>query len=234
MTVKTRLLYAEDDETLSFVTCDNLLLRGYAVEHAADGAIAMEKFETNRFDLCILDVMLPKLDGFSLAKKIREKNPHIPIIFLTARSGREDKILGLTIGGDDYITKPYSIEELVLKIEIFIKRPRIVEPVKEDSDPAKIGQFRFDSGNQRLTGGGEAIALTHRETLLLQMLASRAGSIVKREEILLNVWGNDQYYSSRSLDVFISRLRKILSPDPSIRIENIHNVGYRMSVDESK
>lgn len=226
---RPRLLYAEDDETLSFVTIDNLELRGYRVVHCTDGQSALDTFAASAFDLCILDVMLPKVDGFSIARKIRETNAQIPIIFLTARSAKEDKIHGLTIGGDDYITKPYSIEELVLKIEIFLKRSRILIP----SNPAKhiqIGKFIFDPGNQLLSHDNFRQTLTHKESELLNMLSVGKGSILKREELLLKVWGNDHFYSSRSLDVFISRLRKHFSSDPSIKIENIHNVGYRLSV----
>jgi DNA-binding response OmpR family regulator len=228
MEKKARLLYVEDDETLSFVTIDNLELRGYRVDHCPDGASAMEKFASASYDLCILDVMLPRMDGFSLARSIREKNAHVPIIFLTARSSREDKIHGLTIGGDDYITKPYSIEELALKIEIFLKRSRILVPDASLNEMIMIGKFSFEPGNQLLTCGGKRLQMTHKESELLGILARGKGSVIKREEMLMKVWGNDHFYSSRSLDVFISRLRKLLAPDPGLKIENIHNVGYRL------
>jgi DNA-binding response OmpR family regulator len=227
---KTNILYAEDDETLSFVTIDSLELRGYKVDHCPDGQIALDKIMSGSYDLCILDVMLPKMDGFSLARKIREMNHQIPIIFLTARSAREDKIHGLTIGGDDYITKPYSIEELVLKIEIFMKRSRILVPVDNRKETIRIGMFIFDPVNQLLTAGESRQTITHKESELLHLLAGSIGSIIKREELLMKVWGNDHFYSSRSLDVFISRLRKLLASDPAIKIENIHNVGYRLTM----
>jgi DNA-binding response OmpR family regulator len=230
MDKKTCILYAEDDETLSFVTIDSLELRGYKVDHCPDGQTAMDKFTSGSYDICILDVMLPKIDGFSLARKIREKNQQIPIIFLTARSAREDKIHGLTIGGDDYITKPYSIEELVLKIEIFMKRSRILVPADSRKETIRLGTFIFDPGNQLLTAGESRQTITHKESELLHILSQAIGSVVKREELLIKVWGNDHFYSSRSLDVFISRLRKLLAADPAIKIENIHNVGYRLTV----
>ena len=231
MEKKARLLYVEDDTTLSFVTKDNLELRGYDVDFCEDGVKALQMIIDKDYDLCILDVMLPKMDGFTLAVKIREKNSEIPILLLTARTAMEDRIYGLQLGADDYITKPFSIEELVLKIEVFLKRSKIVS--KNDSHPALLtfGSFTFDPANQQLSCGTKNHSLTYRESELLKLLTDRKGQIVKREDILLKVWDNDQYFSSRSLDVFISRLRKLLKSDPSIRIENIHNVGYRLRVE---
>jgi DNA-binding response OmpR family regulator len=233
MREKATLLYVEDDETLSFVTRDNLELRGYEVDHCMDGMTALKKLGNRTYDLCILDVMLPKMDGFTLARRIRETNDHVPIIFLTAKSTKEDKIHGLQLGADDYITKPYSIEELVLKIEVFLKRTRIFQPEIRKSSISPIGQFMFDPINQQLIEGENRITLTHKESELLQILAENPNTILKREVLLMKVWGNDHFFSSRSLDVFISRLRKILFPDPKIKIENIHNVGYRLTVSES-
>ena len=233
MKKKATLLYVEDDETLSFVTRDNLELRGYEVDHCIDGLAALDKLAVRAYDLCILDVMLPKMDGFTLAKRIRENNDHIPIIFLTAKSTREDKIHGLQLGADDYITKPYSIEELVLKIEVFLKRTRIYQPETRKPYTIFIGKFLFDSANQQLIDGETRISLTHKESELLLFLAENLNTIIKREVLLMKVWGNDHFFSSRSLDVFISRLRKILSSDQQVKIESIHNVGYRMTVSET-
>lgn len=227
MKKKANLLYVEDDETLSFVTRDNLELRGYEVDHCIDGVDALDKLAVNKYDLCILDVMLPKMDGFTLARRIRENNDHIPIIFLTAKSTREDRIHGLQQGADDYITKPYSIEELALKIEVFLKRTRIYQPETRNQNIISIGKFMFDPANQQLSDGEKRVTLTHKESELLQILAANPDTIMKREVLLMKVWGNDHFFSSRSLDVFISRLRKILSSDPHIKIENVHNVGYR-------
>jgi two-component system, OmpR family, response regulator VicR len=230
MEKRARILYVEDDTTLQYVTRDNLELKGYSIDSCEDGEAALERINTRTYDLCILDVMLPKMDGFTLAGKIREKNADIPILFLTARSTREDRIHGLRLGADDYITKPFSIEELVLKIEVFLRRSRIISGEGKSFPVFSIGKFTFDPANQQLAHGKKHQQLTYRESELLKFLAVHSGQIVKREDILMTVWGNDQYLSSRSLDVFISRLRKLLNPDPAVRIDNIHNVGYRLSV----
>jgi len=230
MISKARILYVEDDLTLSFVTRDNLEMRGYSVDFCEDGITALEKVTTQSYDICILDVMLPKMDGFMLARKIREFNEEIPIIFLTARSTREDKIFGLQQGGDDYITKPYSIEELVLKIEIFLKRSKIQLRQETKNELIRFGNFSFSPENLRLTSGEIHQDLTHREAILLTYLLEHRQKVLRREDILNAVWGNDHFFSSRSMDVFISRLRKLLKSDPTVKIENVHNVGYRLLI----
>jgi two-component system, OmpR family, response regulator VicR len=230
MEKKVRILYVEDDMTLSFVTRDNLELKGYTVDFCEDGEKALEMITGQGYDLFILDVMLPRMDGFTLASKIREQNSDVPILFLTARSTKEDRIHGLQIGADDYITKPFSIEELVLKIEVFLRRSRIVPVIDKRPETISLGHYQFDGANQQLTEGKKSHQLTFRESELLQLFAENINQIVKREDILMKIWGNDQFFSSRSLDVFISRLRKLLHSDPSIRIENIHNIGYRMKI----
>jgi len=227
MMKKPRILYVEDDLTLSFVTCDNLTLHGYEIEDADNGKDALKKIMKSRFDLCILDVMLPKMDGFTLAEKIREQDKQIPIIFVTARSTKEDKIHGLRIGGDDYITKPFSIEELILKIEVFLKRSAIhdrgdIQEVMKIND-----RVTWEPLNHILKVGDHTHKLTHREADLLSFLIKYRGRIVKREELLIGIWGHDHFFSSRSLDVFISRLRKYMGVD-GVEIENIYNVGYRL------
>ncbi|KAF0194087.1 MAG: winged helix family two component transcriptional regulator [Bacteroidetes bacterium] len=230
MEKKARILYVEDDLTLSFVTRDNLVLKGYEVAFADDGIKALEMIRSGTFDLYILDVMLPGMDGFSLAGKIRDENIDTPIIFLTARSFMEDRIQGLQLGADDYITKPFSIEELVLKIEVFLRRSKIVPLVSHRNATLKLGSYSFDLTNQQLIHSGKTQPLTFRESELIRLFADNMNQIVKREDILMKVWGNDQYFSSRSLDVFISRIRKLLKSDPTIKIENIHNIGYRMKI----
>jgi two-component system, OmpR family, response regulator VicR len=230
MEKRARILYVEDDMTLSFVTRDNLELKGYTVDFCEDGETALEMIRDKFYDLFILDVMLPKMDGFTLAGKIRDKDSDVPILFLTARSTKEDRILGLQLGADDYITKPFSIEELVLKIEVFLRRSRIIQPVEKRQVTLNLGHYQFDVANQQLNEGTKSYRLTFRECELLKLLGENINQIVKREEILMKIWGNDQFFSSRSLDVFISRLRKLLHSDPSIRIENIHNIGYRMKI----
>jgi two-component system, OmpR family, response regulator VicR len=224
-----RILYVEDDLTLSFVTRDNLERAGYTIDSCDDGVTAAEKIANGKYDLFILDVMLPKIDGYTLARKIRQKDESVPILFLSAKSTKDDKIYGLQLGADDYITKPFSIEELILKIEVFLKRNRV------DSDRTlkeiiyQIGIFSFSQAKQQMIQGNQVQPLTHREAELLAYLCRNMGSIAKRDDILMEVWGNDHFFASRSLDVFISRLRKMLRPDPSIRIENIHNIGYRLT-----
>jgi two-component system response regulator VicR len=230
---KGRILYVEDDLTLSFVTRDNLEMRGYSVDFCEDGITALERVTTQSYDICILDVMLPKMDGFTLARKIREFNEEIPIIFLTARSTREDKIYGLQQGGDDYITKPYSIEELVLKIEVFLKRSKIQLRQETKNELISFGIFTFSPENLRLNSGDKHQDMTHREAVLLTYLLEHRHKVLRREDILNAVWGNDHFFSSRSMDVFISRLRKLLKPDPSVKIESVHNVGYRLLINDN-
>lgn len=222
-----RILYVEDDVTLAFLTRDNLQRAGYEIEYCADGISAFEKITQHQYDLYILDVMLPKIDGFTLARKVRERSESAPILFLSAKSTSEDKIAGLQLGADDYITKPFSIEELVLKIEVFLKRSK-VDSQPQTEETVNIGSFQFSKSNQTLTSFNQVQTLTHREAMLLDLLYKNRNAIVKRDDILSSVWGNNQFFSSRTLDVFISRLRKLMKEDSVIKIENIHNVGYRL------
>lgn len=222
-----QILYVEDDETLAFLTNDSLAQEGYNVTHFMDGAVALKAFKKESFDLCVIDVMLPVMDGFTLATKIREINSQIPIIFVTAKSMKEDKIMGLQIGADDYITKPFSIEELILKINIFLKR-RFVNTT--ENTVSTLGNFSFDFKNLTLEIKDQKIRLTQREGELLQQLILHKNDIISRKELLERVWGKEDYFLGRSMDVFISRLRKHLSSDDSVQIENVHGVGFRLSV----
>lgn len=221
------ILYVEDDLNLAFVTKDNLVLEGYEVIHCENGKDALIAIEKSKFDLCVLDIMLPIIDGFEIAKVIREKNHDIPIIFLSAKSLPEDKIKGLKLGADDYITKPFSIEELILKIKVFLKRSaiKVDKPAKQEIQ--KIGKYLFDFKNLQLRIKQNQINLTNKEASLLHLLFVRQNQIIKREEILMLIWGDDDYFLGRSLDVFISRLRNYLKKDKTIKIENIHSVGFR-------
>jgi DNA-binding response OmpR family regulator len=228
--MKPHLLYVEDDESLSFVTRDNLELKGYQITHCLSGKEAADLIQESSFDLCILDVMLPEMDGFELASLIREKDKEVPIIFLTAKSLKEDKIHGLRLGADDYITKPFSIEELILKIEVFLRRSKINYRVKQDQ--FQIGQFHLDYPNLQLQIGEDGRRLTQKEADLLKYFYENANQVVKRSNILKQLWGEDDYFMGRSLDVFISRLRKYLKADPEIKIENIHGVGFRLQLQE--
>ena len=221
-----RILYVEDDETLNFITKDHLELKGYDVTQCADGKTALELFKQNEFDLCILDVMMPEMDGFALAQEIRKRDQEIPIVFLTAKSMKEDRIEGLKLGADDYITKPFSMEELLLRVEVFLRRRRITGPVNDEQ--YSIGSLKFDYPNLALTNGDTTVTMTQREADLLRYLAKTPNQVLKRSDILLAVWGEDDYFLGRSLDVFISRLRKLLKADESLKIENIHGVGFRL------
>lgn len=222
--MKYRILYAEDDATIAFLTQDSLA-PNYEVVHFSDGKSALEAFNEQSFDICLLDIMMPKLDGFKLAEEIRKTDSEIPIIFISAKTLKEDRIKGLKIGADDYLVKPFSIEELILKIEIFLKRTQ-----KNNSNPAsvhKIGKYIFDSKNYKLTTENEIVTLTQRESELLRYFMENKNTVLKREEILKALWGDDDYFMGRSLDVFISRLRKIFADEPEITIENLHGIGFR-------
>lgn len=230
---KPKILYVEDDIDLSFVTKDNLELKGFEITFCKDGKEGWETFSNHEFDLCILDVMLPEMDGFTLAKKIREINEDIPIIFLSAKSLKEDRIEGLVVGGDDYITKPFSIQELVLKIEVFLKRNKISTGKNSSKTVFQIGKFSFNSQSLILSSKETNKRLTSREAELLKYLCAHQDKVVKKEDILMDVWDNDSYFNSRSLDVFISRLRKYLRDDPTIQINNIHGIGFILSIGQS-
>lgn len=229
---KFELLLVEDDEALSFIVKDNLEQKNYQVEVAENGEIALQLFNRNKYDLIILDVMLPKVDGFEVAKAIREKNEQVPIIFLTARSMTEDKINALTIGADDYIPKPFSMEELLLKIKIFLKRSQShpIPQKQEDNSSLRIGKFEFHPNNLTLSTQDNARNLTLKEADLIRFFAENPNKVLSRNEILEKVWGSNDYFLGRSLDVFISRLRKYFKEDPNIKIINLHGIGFRFSV----
>lgn len=222
--MRAHLLYVEDDESLSFVTRDHLELQGYLVTHCPDGKTAREAIEKDQYDLCLLDVMLPETDGFTLAQEIRKINTDVPILFLTARSLKEDRLHGLRLGADDYITKPFSIEELILKIEVFLRRSRTVATPMPQL--YTIGNYVFNYPNLELKIEEEVRRLTQKEADLLQYLIQHKNQVIKRGDILEKIWGENDYFLGRSLDVFISRLRKYLREDDTIKVENIHGVGF--------
>jgi DNA-binding response OmpR family regulator len=224
---KYKILYAEDDETLAFLTKDNLE-HHYDVTHCDDGEMALNTFKKDTFDICILDIMMPKMDGFELAENIRKINSEVPIIFLSAKTLKEDRIKGLRLGADDYLVKPFSIEELLLKIEIFLKRTN--KNVITDKSLYTVGKYQFDSKNYLVFTDSEKISLTQRESDLLKLFLNNKNVVLKREEILKSLWGDDDYFMGRSLDVFISRLRKILSNEEGIAIENLHGIGFKFSI----
>lgn len=226
-----KILLVEDDEALRFIVKDNLEQYNYTVKVAENGEIALELFNKNNFDLILLDVMLPKIDGFQVAKTIRKSNEQVPIIFLTARSMTEDRITGLTLGGDDYIPKPFSMEELLLKIKIFLKRSSS-QPIANNisSKSISIGNYDFYPDDLTLSIDGNPRTLTLKESELIRYFAENTNKVLSRNEILQNIWGSDDYFLGRSLDVFISRLRKYFKDDPNIKITNLHGIGFRFSV----
>lgn len=226
MSKKYKVFYVEDDETLAFLTKDSLEMNHFLVTHFANGESALENFANNEYDICVLDIMVPKKDGFQIATAIRDINNEIPIIFLSAKTMKEDRIMGLKIGADDYLVKPFSIEELVLKLDIFLQRSK--KNVAEKKY-LQVGKYKFDTLNYELISGDEKISLTLRENDLLKLFIQNPHRVLKREEILKSLWGNDDYFMGRSLDVFISRLRKILSDDKNIVIENLHSIGFKYS-----
>ena len=225
---KKKILYVEDDETLGFLTADSLESQ-YDVAHFTNGQAGFDAFCNDEFDLCVLDVMLPDMDGFEIAAAIRKRNQEIPIIFLSAKTMKEDRIKGLKLGADDYLVKPYSIEELILKIEIFLNRSQ--KTIEKTQTKYTLGSFEFEFENYALINDKKQITLTEREASLLKLFLDNANTVLKREKILTSLWGNDDYFSGRSLDVFISRLRKILKEETTVKIENIPRIGFKMVID---
>lgn len=222
-----KILLVEDDPSLGFVIQDNLTLKGYEVALCTDGEEGERAFLGGAFDLCLLDVMLPKKDGFSLAATIREKNKEIPILFLTAKTMLDDRLKGFQTGADDYITKPFSLEELFYRMEVFLRRTQ--DMYKTDT-VFNVGQFQFDPFSFTLRHNGEEKTLTQKEAEVLKLLYCNRDRVLKREEILNHVWGTDDYFMGRSMDVFISKLRKYLKTDPDIQIVNYHGVGFRLEI----
>jgi len=218
------ILLVEDDLNLGFLLAEFLESKGFSVKLYRDGVTAFAGFQNGNFDFCILDVMLPKMDGFTLAKKIKVLNVQIPIMFLTARSLKEDKMKGYEIGVDDYLTKPFDEDELFYKINAILNRSSISKMPGDDI--FQIGRFSFDFQNQLLQIDSEQKRLTERESSILKVLCLSKNKVIRREQILTAIWGENDYFAGRSLDVFISKLRKYLSTDPSIRIENIPKVGF--------
>lgn len=223
-----KILYVEDDEALSFITKDELEQAGYQVAHCQDGQEGVEAFNNDHFDLAILDIMLPKLDGFSIAEEIRSKNEEMPILFLSAKSLEEDRLKGFEIGADDYLTKPFSMDELLFKIKIFLKRKTINR--NKEIKEYQLNSYVFQPSNLLLEWEGEKMELTAKEADLLALLAQNLNETVKREDILIRLWGKNDYFLGRSLDVFISRLRKYLAKDDSIEIQTIRGVGFKLHV----
>lgn len=223
------VLYVEDDASLAMVTREALERQGYQVAHCKTGVEAIEKFLSGNHQICLIDVLLPDIDGYSLAKVIRSSDQFIPLLFISGKNDDLDRLEGYKAGGDDYISKPYSIEEVVYKIEIFYKRSNAGFNQQEYTTDNKIGKYVLEPDNYTLKGEGLAQKLTFMETNLLAFLIRNKNKLVKRNEILTAVWGTVDDKASRSLDVFISRLRKFLQDDQSVRLESHKGVGYKLS-----
>ncbi|MCX6182875.1 MAG: response regulator transcription factor [Bacteroidetes bacterium] len=223
------ILLVEDDENLGFVIKDNLEDEGYLVNLAKDGEEGFRLFHSATYDICLLDVMLPLKDGFSLAQDIRQANQEVPIIFLTARSLDEDKIKGFQSGADDYITKPFSVNELSYRIKAVLKRTKNSETKDTQKDIFLIGEFSFDFPNQTLILKGSEQTLTKKEAEILKLLCLNKNQLVSRDMALKVIWGDNDYFKGRSMDVFITKLRKYLKDDPKVEIINIHGTGFKLT-----
>lgn len=224
-----KLLLVEDDPNLGDILLEYLSMKGYETTLCENGAEGFKTFAKSHFDMCILDIMMPVMDGFTLAKKIRETNEFIPIIFLTAKSMKEDKVEGFKVGGDDYLTKPFSIEELKLRIDAIWRRCQQQTTINNTlPDEFGIGNYVFKPTQQTLELDGETTKLTTKESALLTMLCQNKNQITERDITLRTIWGEDNYFTARSMDVFITKLRKYLKEDPNINIINVHGKGYKL------
>ena len=228
MNPKFKLLLVEDDESLGFMLKDNLEMSGYGVRLCRDGEKGLTAFHNDTYQLCILDVMLPRKDGFSLAEDIRRYNQKIPIIFLTAKNQKDDRVKGFKLGGDDYITKPFGLEEFLLRVEAILKRVYDYPTRADQKYLFSIGKYTFDYHNQLLTIKGKSIKLTNKEARLLKIMVQHKNQVIERDVIMKTIWEDEGYFVARSMDVFISKLRKYLADDSTVRISNVHGVGYRL------
>ena len=228
-----KVLLVEDDPNLGLLLQEYLQLKGkFEVVRCSDGDEGLIAFTKAAFDICILDVMMPKKDGFTLGKEIRKINPHIPLIFATAKTMIEDKTEAFTLGGDDYITKPFRIEELLLRINALLKR--VSEHKNEETSVQQssfqIGDFVFDVASQQITYKENTQRLSTKEAELLKLLCQKQNQVLTREEALLAIWHDDNYFNGRSMDVFLSKLRKYLKADPKVEIMNVHGRGYKLFI----
>jgi DNA-binding response OmpR family regulator len=228
--LKVKIILVEDDVNLGFLLVDFLESNGFEVKLYRDGLSGLNGFHSGSFDFCILDLMLPRMDGFTLAEKIKEMNSEIPVIILSARSLKEDKIKGFRMGVDDYITKPFDEEELLYRIKAIMNRIKQNPGSEKNGNLIKIGKFEFDSLNQILSCDNVPRRLTLKESRIMSLLSNSKNNLIKREEIMLDIWGESDYYTGRSLDVFISKIRSYLKDDPAISIITIPTVGYILEI----
>lgn len=227
---KHHVLLLEDDANLGLILKEHLLLNGFEVTLCTDGVEGLTQFEPGRFDLCLVDIMMPRKDGFTFAEEVRSVDKTTPLIFLTAKSMTEDKIKGFKIGCDDYLTKPFSVEELLLRIQAVLKRSG-GEVDDAIPDVFELGTYRFDYQRQQLSRDGSETRLTSKESDLLRLLCLNKNRILERETALRHIWNDESYFAGRSMDVFISKLRKLLKDDPKIEIVGVHGKGFRLVVD---
>ncbi|MCU0471257.1 MAG: response regulator transcription factor [Arcicella sp.] len=224
----TKILLAEDDPNLGTLLQEYLTIKGYETTLAKDGDDALTKFVQQPYDLCIFDVMMPKKDGFTLAKEVRMSDKNTPIIFLTAKSMKEDTLQGFKLGADDYMTKPFSMEELLARLQAVLRRSQKEELQNEKITVFQIKTFTFDSDKQTLSREGDIQKLTVKESQLLKLLCENMGNSVSRSFALKMVWGDDTYFNARSMDVYITKLRKFLKEEPEIQIVNVHGEGFKL------
>ena len=227
---RMKILLCEDDENLGMLLREYLQAKGFNADLYPDGEAGYKAFLKGKYDICVLDVMMPKKDGFTLAQEIRTFNADVPIIFLTAKSLKDDVLDGFKIGADDYITKPFSMEELVLRIEAILRR--VKGKKGKDVTMYKIGRFTFDTQKQVLEIDGKQTKLTTKESELLSLLCAHVNTILERNYALKTIWIDDNYFNARSMDVYITKLRKHLKDDPTIEIINIHGKGYKLIAPE--
>ena len=232
MDEKLRILLCEDDENLGMLLREYLQAKGYIADLFPDGDAGYKAFLKNKYDICVFDVMMPKKDGFTLAQEVRNANAEIPIIFLTAKTLKEDILEGFKLGADDYITKPFSMEELTFRVEAILRRVRGKK--NRETNVYKIGKFTFDIQKQILAINGEQTKLTTKESELLSLLCSHANDVLNRDFALKTIWIDDNYFNARSMDVYITKLRKHLKDDPAIEIINIHGKGYKLIIPDAK
>ncbi|MCY1721418.1 response regulator transcription factor [Prolixibacteraceae bacterium Z1-6] len=229
MEQKTKLLLAEDDENLGLLLKEYLVAKGFDADLYPDGEAAYKGFMKEHYDICILDVMMPKKDGFTLAKDIKIVNSEIPVLFLTAKNMKEDVLEGFKLGADDYITKPFSMEELIMRIEAILRRTS-QEGQASTQQVFTLGKFTFDTRKQTLSEGDESVKLTTKESDLLKLLCQNANKVLERNYALKSIWIDDNYFNARSMDVYITKLRKHLKEEPSVEIINVHGKGYKLIV----
>ncbi len=230
MPARHKVLLLEDDANLGLVLQEHLQMHGFDVSLCVDGEEGMEAFSKDRYDLCLVDIMMPRKDGFEFAREVRRRDQHTPLIFLTAKSLKEDRIEGFKIGCDDYVTKPFSVEELLLRIRAVLRRSGGESLDQISRVEFKIGEFVFDSNRRLLSRAGKEQKLTIRESDLLRLLCLKLNRTLERQDALREIWGDDSYFSSRSMDVFVSKLRKYLKADKRVEIVAVHGRGFRLVV----